>query len=233
MDGVVTQTAKVHDKAWKHMFDDFLKARAEAGGTELVPFDATADYNTYVDGKPRYDGVRSFLASRNITLPEGNHDDPSSAETVCGLGNRKNEYFIDLMHKDGVEPYADAVALAKNVRSQGLKTALVSSSANAAEILEAAGASGLFDARVDGHAVEDQGLAGKPAPDTYLYAAKLVGAAPDRSVVLEDAVSGVEAGRAGKFGLVVGVDRIGHADELKTNGADVATSDLTTLIPAG
>jgi beta-phosphoglucomutase family hydrolase len=233
LDGVLTKTAVVHDRAWKQTFDAFLKARAEADGEAFKPFDADADYNEYVDGKPRYDGVRSFLASRGIELPEGDPDDSPDAETVCGLGNRKNALVLELIEKDGVEPYEGSVRFVEAARAAGLRRAVVSSSANCQEVLEAAGIDGLFEARIDGKVADEQQLKGKPAPDTYLAGAAALGVEPAAACVFEDAVSGVEAGAAGHFGHVVGVDRVHHADALRAHGASVVVDDLGELILAG
>jgi beta-phosphoglucomutase family hydrolase len=231
LDGVLTKTAVVHDKAWKQTFDEFLKQRAaQRDGEEFVPFDSDADYNEYVDGKPRYDGVRSFLESRGIELPEGDHDDPPDAETVCGLGNRKNELVLELIEKDGVEAYAGSVAFVKAAREAGLRRAVVSASANCKDVLEAAGIADLFEARIDGIVTDERHLKGKPAPDTYLAGAEALGVEPAAACVFEDAVSGVEAGHAGKFGHVVGVDRVNHAAALREHGADVVVDDLGELI---
>jgi beta-phosphoglucomutase family hydrolase len=230
LDGVLTKTAAVHDKAWKQMFDAFLRQRAEAEGEEFKPFDSGSDYNEYVDGKPRYDGVRSFLESRGIELPEGDPDDPPEAETVCGLGNRKNKLVLELIEKDGVEPYEGSVAFVKAAHAAGLRRAVVSSSANCQEVLEAAGIADLFEARIDGKVTDEKHLKGKPAPDTYLAGAAALGVEPAAACVFEDAVSGVEAGRAGNFGHVVGVDRVHHAAALREHGADVVVDDLGELI---
>lgn len=230
LDGVLTKTAEVHAAAWKQMFDEYLRHRAERDGSELVPFDRRLDYQRYVDGKPRYDGVRSFLESRDLHLPEGTPDDPPDAETVCGLGNRKNELVQKILASDGVEAYEGSVALLRQVRDQGLRTAVVSSSKNCLAVIRAAGIADQFDRRVDGEVGERLHLAGKPAPDTYLEAAKELGVEPARAVVFEDALSGVESGRAGNFGLVVGVDRNGDADELRDHGADVVVQDLAELL---
>jgi beta-phosphoglucomutase family hydrolase len=230
LDGVLTKTAAVHDKAWKQMFDAFLKQRADAKGEDFVPFDADLDYNEYVDGKPRYDGVRSFLQSRRIRLPEGAADDPPAAETVCGLGNRKNDLVLELIDKDGVEPYEGSVAFVKAAREAGLRRAVVSSSANCQEVLQAAGIEDLFEARIDGKVTDERHLQGKPAPDTYLAGAEALGVEASAACVFEDAVSGVEAGRAGNFGHVVGVDRVDHAAALREHGADVVVDDLAELI---
>ncbi len=230
LDGVLTKTALVHDKAWKQMFDGFLKQRAAAAGEDFVPFDSDVDYNEYVDGKPRYDGVRSFLASRGIELPEGDPDDPPGAETVCGLGNRKNALVLELIDKDGVEPYAGSVAFVEAARAAGLRRAVVSSSANCRAVLQAAGIEHLFEERIDGVVAAERHLRGKPAPDTYLAGAKALGVDPAAACVFEDAVSGVAAGRAGDFGHVVGVDRVDHAAALREHGADVVVKDLAELI---
>jgi beta-phosphoglucomutase family hydrolase len=233
LDGVLTKTAVVHDKAWKQTFDGFLKSRAAANGEAFVPFDAGADYNEYVDGKPRYDGVRSFLESRGIHLPEGEPDDPPTAETVCGLGNRKNALVLELIEKDGVEPYQGSVAFVEAARAAGLRRAVVSSSANCQDVLEAAGIADLFEERIDGNVADEQHLKGKPAPDTYLAGAAALGVEPAAACVFEDAVSGVEAGAAGHFGHVVGVDRVDHAAALREHGADVVVEDLGELILDG
>jgi beta-phosphoglucomutase family hydrolase len=225
MDGVLTETATVHEKAWKEMFDAYLRGR---DGESFKPF-SQDDYNQYVDGKPRYDGVRSFLGSRGIELPEGSTDDPPTAETVHGLGNRKNALALEIMHRDGVHAYPGSVTYVNAVRDAGLRTAVVSASANCQEVLQAAGIEDLFEVRVDGHVVEEQGLKGKPAPDTFLHAAEELGMTAAESTVFEDAVSGVEAGRAGHFGFVVGVDRVNHADALKQY-ADVVVEDLKELL---
>jgi beta-phosphoglucomutase family hydrolase len=233
LDGVLTKTAVVHDKAWKQTFDEFLKRHAEAEGEDFVPFDSDADYNEYVDGKPRYDGVRSFLQSRGIELPEGKPDDSPDAETVCGLGNRKNDLVLKLIEEDGVEPYEGSVRFVKAARAAGLRRAVVSSSANCQEVLEAAGIADLFEERIDGKVADEQHLKGKPAPDTYLAGAKALGVEPAAACVFEDAVSGVEAGAAGHFGHVIGVDRVHHAAALRQHGADVVVDDLAELILGG
>jgi beta-phosphoglucomutase family hydrolase len=230
LDGVLTQTAKVHAAAWKQMFDEYLRARAERTGAEFQEFDQRHDYDAYVDGKPRYDGVRSFLESRGIDLPDGEPSDPPSAETVHGLGNRKNELVLRIIHEHGVEPYEGSVRYVKAAREAGLRRAVVSSSANARDALAAAGIDTLFEQVIDGHAVEDQGLKGKPAPDTFLAGARAVGVTPSAAAVFEDALAGVEAGRAGQFAYVVGVDRVGQATELREHGADVVVADLAELL---
>jgi beta-phosphoglucomutase family hydrolase len=233
LDGVLTKTAVVHDKAWKQTFDGFLEARAEARGEKFAPFDSGSDYNEYVDGKPRYDGVRSFLESRGIELPEGDPDDSPEEETVCGLGNRKNALVLKLIEEDGVEPYEGSVRFVEAARAAGLRRAVVSSSANCQEVLEAAGIDGLFEERIDGKVADEQHLKGKPAPDTFLAGAKALGVEPAAACVFEDAVSGVEAGAAGHFGHVVGVDRVDHAEALRAHGADVVVEDLAELIEDG
>jgi beta-phosphoglucomutase family hydrolase len=233
LDGVLTKTAVVHDKAWKQTFDEFLKKHAEAKGEDFVPFDSDADYNEYVDGKPRYDGVRSFLQSRGVELPEGDPDDSPDAETVCGLGNRKNDLVLKLIEEDGVEPYEGSVRFVEAARAAGLRRAVVSSSANCQEVLEAAGIEGLFEERIDGKVTDERHLKGKPAPDTYLAGATALGVEPAAACVFEDAVSGVEAGAAGHFGHVVGVDRVHHAAALREHGADVVVDDLAELILDG
>ncbi|HET8975156.1 MAG TPA: beta-phosphoglucomutase family hydrolase [Solirubrobacterales bacterium] len=230
LDGVLTQTARVHARAWKEMFDGFLKARAERSGAELVPFDAHDDYDAYVDGKPRYDGVRDFLASRAIELPEGAEDDPPSAETVHGLGNRKNQLVLAILKKDGVEPYEGSVRYLHAARDAGLRRAVVSSSANCREVLIAAGIEDLLEVRVDGIVAGEEKLIGKPAPDTYVAAAKKLGVQPGEAAVFEDALAGVESGRAGGFGCVVGVDRVGQADALREHGATVVVDDVADLL---
>lgn len=230
LDGVLTRTAGLHAAAWKEMFDAFLRARAERTGEPMVPFDRVADYDTYVDGKTRADGTRAFLASRGIHLPDGTPDDPPDAETVNGLGNRKNQLVLSRVKKDGVDVYEGSVRYVRAARDAGLHRAVVSSSANCREMLAGAGIEDLFEERVDGRTVIRDHLAGKPAPDTYLAAARALGVAPDEAAVFEDALAGVEAGRAGRFAFVVGVDRAGQADALREHGADVVVSDLSELM---
>jgi beta-phosphoglucomutase family hydrolase len=229
LDGVLTQTAKVHAAAWQRMFDDYLRRRATQTNTAFVPFDPVRDYDEYVDGKPRYDGVRSFLTARGIELPEGEIDDPPDAETIHGLGSRKNEIVLKLIHEQGVEPYAGSVAYVKAAREAGLRRAVVSSSTNCRDVLRAAGIEDLFEQIVDGVVAEREHLRGKPAPDTYLAGARALGVEPAHAAVFEDALAGVEAGRAGRFGCVVGVDRVGQADALQAHGADVVVRDLSEL----
>jgi beta-phosphoglucomutase family hydrolase len=230
LDGVLTQTAKQHRMAWKLMFDDFLAQRAKDTGEVLVPFDSGADYDTYVDGKPRLAGTQSFLASRQIELPTGTPDDPPGAPTVHGLSNRKNALVLELIGTEGVAVYPGSVRYVHAARGAGLPCAVVTSSANAEQVLASAGLSELFDARVDGLIATREGLAGKPAPDTFLAGARLLGVPPDAAVVFEDALAGVTAGHAGHFGYVVGVDRVGQADALRAHGADVVVGDLAELL---
>ena len=230
LDGVLTATAKVHAACRKKMFDEYLRKRAAENNEPFQPFDIETDYRLYVDGKPRFDGVRDFLRSRGIHLPEGNPDAPPGSETVCGLGNRKNEMIKAVIESEGVEAYEGSVALVRHLRSEGIKTAVVSSSQNCEAVLVAAKIADLFDVRVDGEVADQLRLAGKPAPDTYLKAAEQLGVDPKRAVVVEDALSGVQAGRDGGFGLVIGVARKGNADELKGNGADIVVTDLGELL---
>ena len=230
LDGVLTDTAKVHAAAWKEMFDTYLKARADTHGGPFVAFDADADYDSYVDGKPRADGTRSFLASRQIDLPEGSPDDPAGAETVSGLGNAKNEIVLRKIREDGVDAYAGSVRYLRAAVAAGIHRAVVSSSANCAAVLEAAGIADLFEVRIDGATVEADHLHGKPAPDTFLAAARALGVEPGQAAVFEDALAGVEAGRAGGFGVVVGVDRVGQAPALRAHGADIVVTDLAELL---
>ena len=230
MDGVITQTAKVHDAAWKEMFDDFLRSWSSAHGEKFVPFDPVHDYDEYVDGKPRLEGTASFLESRGIKLPTGSQDDPAGTQTLWGLSNKKNDLVQHVIDRDGVQAYEGSVRYVKAVLAAGLKTAIVSSSANTVAVLKAAGVSSLFEARVDHQVAEDRHLQGKPAPDTFLEAAKMLGARAAQAVVFEDALAGVAAGRAGHFGYVVGVDRVGQAEQLHEHGADVVVKDLSELL---
>jgi beta-phosphoglucomutase family hydrolase len=230
LDGVLTETATLHAKAWQQMFDGFLSARSN--GQPFVPFDDVRDYDLYVDGKPRDDGARSFLASRGIQLPAGTDGDPAAAETIQGLGKRKNAILLALMREQGVEAYPGSVRYVRAVKSAGLRTAVVSSSENCHEVLIAAGIAELFDARIDGVVAAERRLAGKPAPDTFLAAARALFVTPAQAAVFEDALAGVAAGHAGRFGFVVGVDRMGHADELRRHGADVVVTDLAALLEA-
>jgi beta-phosphoglucomutase family hydrolase len=228
LDGVLTRTATVHAAAWKEMFDEFLRRRADETDEPFVPFDIHDDYDRYVDGKKRADGVRSFLASRNITLPEGTPTDLPTAATVHGLGNRKNELVLARMSA-GVEVYPGSVRYVRAVQSAGLGRAVVSSSANTQTVLRVTGLADLFEAVVDGLVAEQDGLAGKPAPDMFLAAAHRLDVAPAEAAVFEDALAGVEAGRAGGF-FVVGVDRTGQAEELRRHGADIVVADLEDLL---
>jgi beta-phosphoglucomutase family hydrolase len=230
MDGVLTQTAKVHAAAWKQTFDEFLRQRAQERGEKFVPFDKDSDYDEYVDGKPREDGVRSFLESRGIKLPEGDPDDAPDAETIQGVGNNKNERVLKLIHEQGVDAYEGSVRYVQAAKQAGLKRAVVSSSTNTHEVLAAAKLADLFDTVIDGTVAHRDHLHGKPAPDTFLAGAKALGVEPDHAVVFEDALAGVQAGRAGKFGYVVGVDRVGQRDALKAHGADVVVEDLAELL---
>ena len=228
VDGVVTRTASVHAAAWKELFDAFLRSRL-AAGEALRPFDAEEDYRRYVDGKPRYDGVESFLASRGISLPRGEPGDPPEAETVCGLGNRKDAYFWRLVERDGVAPFETTVDLVRRLRAAGVKTGVFSASRNAEAVLAAAGVRDLFDAKVDGRDAEELGLAGKPDPAMLLELARRLGVAPERTAVVEDAIAGVEAGRAGGFALVIGVNRSAKPGRLLASGAGVAVADLSEV----
>lgn len=230
MDGVVTDTAGIHAAAWKTMFDEYLQNRAAKTGTAFRPFTVATDYKIYVDGKPRYRGVRDFLKSRGIVLPEGSPAEPPSEETVCGLGNRKNELVNARLASAGVEAYPGTVAFLNQLQRMGIKTAIVTSSQNCQAVLSAAKLEDAFDVRVDGDALAEQNLAGKPAPDSFLKAAQLLGVQPERAVVIEDAISGVEAGAKGKFGLVIGVARKGNAEELKAHGANFVVNDLSELV---
>jgi beta-phosphoglucomutase family hydrolase len=232
LDGVLTQTAKIHAEAWKRTFDTFLKAYDKTTGRADRPFDKYSDYENFVDGKTREDGVRSFLASREITLPEGGPGDKPDAETVYGIGQAKQGAFMALLEQHGPQVYDGSVRYVHAARDAGLRCAVVTSSANCAAILQAAGIADLFDATVDGNDVAAQHLHGKPAPDSYLAGAKALGATAAQAAVFEDALSGVESGRAGKFATVVGVDRVGgdHAEHLKEHGATVVVKDLSDLI---
>ena len=230
MDGVVTKTAIVHAAAWKQMFDDFLRERAKENGTEFVPFDSDHDYGNYVDGKPRLDGTRSFLESRGIELPAGSPDDKPGTPTINGLSNRKNDLVLVKLEENGVQVYDDTITYIKAVRDGGLATAIVSSSANTRQVLDVAKIADLFDVRVDAQYAKEHDLHGKPAPDTFLAAAKALNVPADHAVVFEDAQSGVAAGHAGHFALVVGVDRVNQAEALREHGADVVVEDVTDLL---
>lgn len=231
LDGVLTDTASVHRAAWKEMFDAYLRERAGRTGAPFVAFEP-ADYQTYVDGKKREDGVRSFLASRGISLPDGRPDDGLGAETVYGLGNRKNTMFHQILQRDGVVVFDGSRRYLEAARANGFGIAVVSSSANTRDVLEITGLAEFVEARVDGVTMRDEDLPGKPAPDSFLRAAQLLRVTPGEAAVFEDALAGVAAGRAGHFGVVVGVDRVGQSDALRDNGADVVVTDLAELLPA-
>jgi beta-phosphoglucomutase family hydrolase len=229
LDGVITNTAKVHAACWKQMFDEYLQKRTTQRGEALSPFDLDVDYKLYVDGKPRFDGVRDFLKSRGIQLSEGSPNDAPELETVGGLGNRKNDLVNAVIEREGVEPFEGSVRLIDQLDRDGFKIAVVTSSHNCMTVLKAAKLDHFFKVRVDGDVMDAQSLAGKPAPDTYLAAVKLLGAEPSRAVVIEDAIAGVEAGARGKFGLVVGVARGGNPEVLAQHGAHLVVSDLSEL----
>jgi len=228
LDGVLTDTASVHDAAWTQTFDELLRERAEGGA--FTPFDSDHDYASYVDGKPRLDGVRDFLASRHITLPEGTPEDPPDARTVNGVGNRKNALLLKKVHDDGVKVYEGSRRYLVAARDAGLRRAVVSSSANTADVLAVTGLAEYVEARVDGVTLSQEHLKGKPAPDSFLAGAAALGVAPAQAVVFEDALAGVAAGRAGHFGFVIGVDRVGQADALRAHGADRVVQDLGELL---
>ncbi|MFI5313652.1 MAG: HAD family hydrolase [Candidatus Dormibacteria bacterium] len=230
LDGVLTQTAKVHAAAWKEMFDAYLRERAQRTGGAFVPFDQVADYDEYVDGKTRADGTRSFLLSRQIELPKGKPDDPPDAESVTGLGNRKNAIVVRKIRDGGVEAYQGSIRYVRAARDAGLRRAVVSSSANCAAVLAAAGIENLFEERIDGVVMGRDHLRGKPAPDAFLAGARALHVEPAAAVVFEDALAGVAAGRAGRFGFVVGVDRGHQAEALQAHGADVVVNDLADLL---
>jgi beta-phosphoglucomutase family hydrolase len=230
LDGVLTQTAKVHAQAWKQSFDSYLRERSQRTGEPFREFDLHGDYDNFVDGKPRLDGVRSFLQSRKIEVPVGDPSDPPTAETIHGLGTRKNDLVLRLIHERGVDAYEGSIKFVHKARENGMKCAVVSSSNNAQEVLEAAGIDGLFDARIDGRVAAREHLKGKPAPDTFLAGARAVGVKPANAAVFEDAQAGVEAGRAGNFGWVIGVNRTGQARELRDHGADIVVDDLEELL---
>jgi beta-phosphoglucomutase family hydrolase len=229
LDGVLTKTAEVHRAAWKRTFDEYLRKRSLQTQEPLIPFDAVKDYELYVDGKLRLDGARSFLVSRGIHLADGDESDAAEAETVSGLARRKDDRFVRVLEEHGVETYDGSVRYVRAVRKAALRTAVVSSSRHCTDVLRAAGIADLFDERIDGIVAARDRLAGKPAPDTYLAAARALGVTPSDAAVFEDAIAGVEAGRAGRFGYVVGVDRAGHANQLRTHGADRVLTDLATL----
>ncbi|WP_028804169.1 HAD family hydrolase [Streptomyces sp. 142MFCol3.1] len=226
LDGVITKTAVVHAAAWKRTFDAFLRQR---DGEDFRPFDVSHDYAEYVDGLPRADGVRTFLASRGIHLPEGAPDDPPDRATVQGLGNRKNDLLLEMIRTGGVEAYDGTLRYIEAVRAHGLRTAVVSSSANCRDILRSIGAEDLFDVRIDGVVAAERGLPGKPQPDTFLAAARDLGVDAAEAAVFEDALAGMDAGRSGHFGYVVGVDRVGQGAALRAHGADTVVQDLSEL----
>jgi trehalose 6-phosphate phosphatase len=228
MDGVITRSARAHMASWKRMFDDYLRERAERSGQKFSPF-TEEDYLQYVDGKPRYEGAQSFLASRGITLKYGSPEDPPEKESVCGLGNRKNQYFREYLKNNGVESYQSTIDFINDLKSKNKPVAVISSSKNAKAVLEAAKVSDLFHVVVDGVVSSELHLKGKPEPDIFLEAATRLGVNPRRSIVIEDAISGVEAGRAGGFGLVIGINRSGENTGLKDHGADIVISDLSEL----
>lgn len=226
LDGVVTKTAKVHAAAWKRLFDDYLSRRARDSGKPVTPFDAVADYQRYVDGKPRQEGAESFLRSRGIELPMGQPDDGPDVETVNGLANRKDHYFTEALEQHGVDVFDGTIRFIREARARGMRTAIVSSSRNCAKVVAKAGLTSLFDARVDGIDLRDQHLKGKPAPDTYVEAGRRVGTAPDRAAIFEDAIAGVEAGHAGGFRVVVGIGQGDHGAALRAHGATLVVADL-------
>ena len=229
MDGVLTDTASVHAEAWKHLFDEYLKERSERNNEAFQPFDIDADYRRYVDGKPRYNGVKSFLESRGISLPQGSPDDKPGKKTICGLGNKKNRYFVTRLKREGASPYESSISFIEQLKARGLRTAVISASRNAEEVLEAADIRSFFDVKVDGVDSDELHLEGKPDPAIFLEAARRLGVKPEETVIVEDALAGVEAGRRGKFRLVIGVDRASQGEELKKRGADIVVSDLSEL----
>jgi beta-phosphoglucomutase family hydrolase len=232
LDGVLTSTAEIHAAAWKRMFDDYLRRQAAARGEPFREFDIGSDYRLYVDGRPRYEGVKQFLESRGIELPRGTPESPEDEESVCGLGNQKDRLVHEQIEAGRVKSFPGSVAFLRLVRERGMRTAVVTSSRNCSLVLAAAKLEGLFDTQVDGRTIDEERLAGKPAPDSFLRAAERLGVVPARALVVEDAISGVLAGRAGEFGLVIGVDRHGDADALCRNGAHVVVSDLGELVEA-
>ncbi len=231
LDGVVTKTATVHALAWQQLFNDYLYSYSQRTGRPFVPFDIDKDYRVYVDGKPRYEGVKSFLDSREIVLPWGTPDDGPDEATIYGLGHKKDGYFETRLHEFGVEVYEGTVRFLRRVREHGLKTAVVSSSNHCREVVERTGLTALFDVRIDGQETQRLRLRGKPAPDTFLEAARRLNVPPSRAIVIEDAQAGVQAGRAGGFGLVIGVDRLDQPDALRQHGADIVVADLAELLP--
>jgi beta-phosphoglucomutase family hydrolase len=230
LDGVLTETAKVHAAAWKEMFDGYLRERAAHSGEAFVAFDPVGDYDEYVDGKPRYEGVGSFLGSRGIDLPQGQESDAADVETIDGLGNRKNDIVLRMIKDQGVQAYDGSVRYVRAAREAGLARAVISSSTNCRDVLLAAGIEDLFQQRIDGVVAEREHLQGKPAPDTFLAGARALGVQPGQAAVFEDALVGVQAGRAGGFACVVGVDRVGQADALRKHGADIVVGDLAELL---
>ena len=230
LDGVLTDTASVHSRAWKTVFDDYLNRRAATERAEFVPFDIESDYRQHVDGRPRFEGVDKFLRSRGIELPWGRHDDPAGDASVCAVGNRKNDLVGTILRDEGVEVYPGSLSLLSRLVAEGVPMAVVTSSANAGAVLAAGGIADMFDVQVDGNVAARLGLRGKPHPDPFLEAASQLGVQPRDAVVIEDALSGVQAGRAGGFGLVVGVDRHGDAEALKRAGADIVVADLAELV---
>ena len=233
LDGVLTSTAAIHADAWKQMFDSYLSRRAAQRGEAFREFDIDSDYRLYVDGRPRYEGVKQFLESRGIQLPRGTPDSPETEESVCGLGNLKDRLVHKQIEAGRVQSFPGSVQFLKLVRERGFRTAVVTSSRNCTVVLAAAKINGMFDTQVDGRTIEDEGLPGKPAPDSFIRAAERLGVPAERAVVVEDAISGVQAGRDGRFGLVIGVDRHGDADALCRNGAHVVVQDLGDLLPTG
>lgn len=231
LDGVVTDTARIHAAAWKILFDDYLRTRAERYQEEFMPFSIDGDYPSHLDGKSRYDGVRSFLSSRGIDLAYGDPNDGPDCEAICGLGNRKDGYFSDALNQRGVELFKSSITLVRQLEALGVRRAIASSSRNCQRILKIAGIEDLFEARVDGIVLSELGLRGKPSPDIFLKCADLLRVSPHRSVVVEDAISGVQAGRNGCFGLVIGIDRTGMEGTLRSNGADVVVPDLLNVTP--
>jgi len=230
LDGVITDTARMHAACWKVMFNTYLKRRAETSGEKYIPFEIETDYLNYVDGKPRYDGVRDFLASRNIALDEGTPGSRATEESVCGLGNRKNELVNLRIQMHGIKIFQSSLDFVEYIISSGIKTAIVSSSANSRTVLEAAGIIDLFPVIVDGVTAKEKGLNGKPSPDMFIEAANSLDVEPGKTVVVEDAISGVQAGRNGNFGLVIGIARKDNSDELKENGADLVIRDLGEIV---
>ena len=226
LDGVITTTEKIHSACWKKTFDEFLRARAGRRGEDFVPFDETGDYLEHVDGKPRYEGVRSFLLSRAIELPEGSTNSPPGERSVFGLGNRKNRLFTETLEKEPPGIYRTSVALVRHLKGAGFRLAVVSSSRNCRAVMAAAGIEDLFEVTVDGVTAAEKGLRGKPRPDTFIEAASALGTEPARSIVIEDAAAGVAAGASGGFGLVIGIARKQNEQELLSSGADVVVSDL-------